>query len=324
MNYVTEIFLKAARRLISAKTTSERHCIDDARQAHRRISELLESSSPCMIARFGSTELNALLNYRSVKNKPSLWDYLSGKSYQWWWNEKGIYQMKNNAGFFPNDIASVEKFCELMISDAKQVDFLGSWLQNEDTFCPHLTDNDKTLLRFLEPYWSDNPWTKSLEGKKILVVHPFAELIESQYHNNRDKLFVNKDILPEFNLITVKAVQSIGGKCEDFKSWFDALKWMEDEIDSKDYDIALIGCGAYGFPLAAHIKRMGKKAVHLGGALQLLFGIIGNRWEDPMYGVREWGIPQGFYSSMINEFWVRPGDVFKPENAESVEGACYW
>lgn len=48
---------------------------------------------------------------------------------------------------------------------------------------------------------------------------------------------------------------------------------MKDEIDKRDYDIALIGCGAYGFPLAAHIKRSGKKAVHLGGALQLLFGI---------------------------------------------------
>lgn len=48
---------------------------------------------------------------------------------------------------------------------------------------------------------------------------------------------------------------------------------MKDEIDKQDYDIALIGCGAYGFPLAAHIKRSGKKAIHLGGALQLLFGI---------------------------------------------------
>lgn len=33
----------------------------------------------------------------------------------------------------------------------------------------------------------------------------------------------------------------------------------------------------YGFPLAAHVKHKGKQAIHLGGTLQLLFGIKGNR-----------------------------------------------
>jgi hypothetical protein len=39
-----------------------------------------------------------------------------------------------------------------------------------------------------------------------------------------------------------------------------------------DFDIAIIGCGAYSFPLAANVKRIGKNSVHLGGASQLLFG----------------------------------------------------
>jgi hypothetical protein len=99
---------------------------------------------------------------------------------------------------------------------------------------------------------------------------------------------------------------------------------MKQEIDKKDYDICLIGCGAYGFPLAAHVKRQGKKAVHLGGALQLIFGIKGKRWEDPHYGVSQWNIPQGYYLSMVNEYWVRPGEDLKPTNAQSVEGGCYW
>ena len=61
-------------------------------------------------------------------------------------------------------------------------------------------------------------------------------------------------------------------------------------LDKQDYDICLIGAGAYGFPLAAHVKRKGKKAIHLGGALQLLFGVKGKRWEDPNYGVNEWNV----------------------------------
>lgn len=46
-------------------------------------------------------------------------------------------------------------------------------------------------------------------------------------------------------------------------------------MDKVEYDVCLIGCGAYGFPLAAHAKRTGHKAIHLGGSLQLLFGIAG-------------------------------------------------
>lgn len=93
---------------------------------------------------------------------------------------------------------------------------------------------------------------------------------------------------------------------------------MKDEIDHQDYNICLIGAGAYGFPLAAHVKRQGKKAVHLGGSLQLLFGIIGKRWENPNYNKHY------DYAALINEYWVRPGAKFQPKNSKKVEEACYW
>jgi hypothetical protein len=100
---------------------------------------------------------------------------------------------------------------------------------------------------------------------------------------------------------------------------------MEDEIDKHEYDVCLIGCGAYGMPLAAHVKRQGKKAVHLGGVLQLLFGIKGNRWEDPYYAVKEWGVPVGAYANLVNRpYWIKPGEYGRPKNADNVEGACYW
>lgn len=57
-------------------------------------------------------------------------------------------------------------------------------------------------------------------------------------------------------------------------------------MDAVDYDIVLLGCGAYGFPLAAYAKRRGKQAIHMGGSLQLLFGIKGKRWEDQNYAIR--------------------------------------
>lgn len=40
---------------------------------------------------------------------------------------------------------------------------------------------------------------------------------------------------------------------------------MEDKIKQIDFDVCIIGCGAYGLPLAAFVKRMGKQAIHLAG-----------------------------------------------------------
>ena len=120
-------------------------------------------------------------------------------------------------------------------------------------------------------------------------------------------------VLPAFELKTIKAVQSIAGEDVPYRDWFEALDSMKAQMDSMDYDIAIIGCGAYGFHLAAHAKRMGKKAVHLGGATQILFGIKGKRWDE---------LPE--VSKFYNEYWVYPSPDETPQNKGRVEGGCYW
>jgi hypothetical protein len=329
MNKISIFTLKALRKIyaktFSVKPLDRPECIQDADTASKLIYDKLMSDKPCMIARFGANELSTMINYLGIKNsRHSIISYIKSKIPEWWWNDWVKNQMYFVAGFFPPTSNNLEKFSELMLEDMKEVDILGSWLTNEKYFQNRLVNIPFIHLRLLEPFWSKFPWTKALQGKSVLVVHPFAELIETQYHENRSKLFSNPNILPLFQLQTVKAVQSLGGVSNGFKDWFEALNWMKQEIDSRDYDICLIGCGAYGFPLAAHVKRQGKKAFHLGGVLQLLFGIKGKRWEDPNYGVAQWNIPYGFYSSMMNEYWLKPGNQLKPKNANSVEGACYW
>lgn len=126
--------------------------------------------------------------------------------------------------------------------------------------------------------------------------------------------------MPEFQLTVIKAVQTAGGGKSEFSDWFAALDYMKRQMDAVDYDICLLGCGAYGFPLAAYAKQCGKKAVHLGGVLQLLFGIKGRRWEtDPGY-IKLHPYAQTYY----NEFWVRPDETEKPQKADGIEGGCYW
>jgi hypothetical protein len=298
----------------------------DPNVANDRIYELLKSGKPCMIARFGANELITVFNYLGItEHRGDAWGYITRKNGPWWWNETMLWQLEHAAGFFPITDDSVSRFCQLMLKDATEVDILGSWLKEETAITDLLKNAYKVALPYLEPWFAEAPWSKALEGKKVLVIHSFDELIKQQYEK-RNHLF-SKEILPSFAaLYTIKAVQSYGenSKTCGFKSWFDALQWMEDEMDKLDYDVCILGCGAYGFPLAAHAKRMGKQAIHLGGVSQVLFGITGSRWLDPMHRVKEWNIPVNYYASLANEYWVRPGEATKPSQANQIEGACYW
>lgn len=284
--------------------------------ANKIVYNAIMDERPLMIARLGSTELSCIVNYLGVKdpsNYKSYKGYITGKTPEWWWNQSLINQMQDWSGFFPAKVEYIERFCQMAINDMKNVDILGSWLKQEQFFTKELFNSKKVMLEDLEPFFTDTPWTYALKGKKVLVVHPFNDTIEFQY--KKRKYLFNNGLLPDFELKTIKAVQSIAKEETPFSDWFEALEFMKLQIANVDFDICILGCGAYGFPLASFIKNMGKKAIHLGGVTQLLFGIKGARWER--YIVYP-------YTNLYNEHWVRPGEKEKPKNANNVEGACYW
>lgn len=166
--------------------------------------------------------------------------------------------------------------------------------------------------RSLEPFYFDDPWSKYLEGKKVLVIHPFTKSIETQY-NIKDKLFTNKKILPNFDLKTLKSIQTSAGSESPYDSWVESLDYMLNEIKKYAFDIALLGCGCYDIPISDKIKNMGKQSIIIGGGLQILFGIKGKRWDR-----------HSVISKLYNENWVRPSEEETPIKFNSVEGGCYW
>ncbi|WP_125722361.1 hypothetical protein [Flavobacterium ustbae] len=280
-------------------------------QASDIIRESLEFDKPCMIARFGSVELDCLEYIRKLEKSliSRSFEYIKGDIDLIGRETNVEYCMQNNAGFFPTDEASLKKFSKLMLDSMKDLDILGSWLHKEKIFEKELAHVRTVGLGDLEPYHHENPWSKVLKGKKVLVIHPFEVSIKSQY-SRREFLFDNIDVLPDFKLITYKPVVSFAGNSlvTGFESWFEALEFMKREIEKIDFEVAIIGCGAYGFPLASYIKKIGKKSVHLGGATQILFGIKGKRWEHESF----------------NDYWIRPSPEERPENFKHVEGGCYW
>lgn len=262
-------------------------------------------NKPILICRYGSNELFTMRNY---------------------FLDKGLYFSKSLkkamcdcAGFYPATNKNMIKFAKMQHELRNEIDILG--IQNrlfEKEYClKYLPKN--TIFAQLDELCGichKNSWTTYLKGKKVLVIHPFVESIKKQYEEKRELLFKNSDFLPEFELITYKAIQSIGDEKQDlpYKDWFEALEKMKKDIAKIDFDIALIGAGAYGIFLAHHCKMLGKQAVHLGGTTQLLFGITGGRWDSQPQMLK--------YANLEN--WIRPNKNEQPKGFKQVEGGCYW
>lgn len=276
-----------------------------AEAGNQRLAQLIAEGKPFAAARFGGTEARTIADV--------LYTQAGGKFGGL--RNRTIADIMKLSGFFPADKAALNRFTQLYLDCCSDIDVLAVW----DVMLQEYLANDCTVqaeftrLAAMDSYLYEAPWTSALEGKRVVVIQPFAETIQSQYARH-DALFENPQTLPSFQLRTVKAVQTLAGEKDTrFASWFDALDYMYDEAMREDFDIALIGCGAYGFPLAARIKRAGKQAVHMGGCLQVLFGIKGARWDN-----------NERTNKFYNDAWVRPAAQEVIKRADEVEGACYW
>lgn len=300
--YISHRFLK--KKYLAGQTLAGRK-IMTIEEAGKILYDKIIEGVPYMVCRFGSVELRMLSDREAVKI--GLKKKIDSENWK---------RLNTNAGFFPNDENYVEEFSSLYCEAMKKIDLIGIWNNRHEDYMikKYSTEAEITVLRALEPWYTSGvPWTAALKGKKVLVIHPFAETIRSQYEK-RETLFKNREILPEFELKTLKAVQTIADeKDERFGTWFEALEYMHQKTREIDFDAAIIGCGAYGLPLAAKIKQDGRQAIHMGGATQILFGIKGARWDA-----------HPIISQLYNENWVRPNEAETVKSYKTIEGGCYW
>ena len=298
ISYIDSRFLHMNYQEKKVKFTN----IISAEECNDLLGEKIDSDEPFMACKFGSTELANVTYY-------SLQPFVTKKR-----KKMVIDKLYTYSGFFPNDYTLLPRFSKVMFDTLTKTDILANCTSIQEQYLlEKYAPTCQPAQGYLTPWDFENPWTSSLKGKKVLVIHPFADTIRNQYER-REKLFENKNVLPEFELHTIKAVQTLADETDvRFSDWFEALDFMCSEAKKIDFDIALIGCGAYGMPLAAKIKEMGKSAIHMGGSLQLLFGICGKRWDDNKK-----------IKTMRNEYWVRPSEAECIKAADLIEGGCYW
>ena len=274
--------------------------IEEADQAGARIQAALRGRHPFCAARMGHVEARLL----------GEWQLCSGR-----WSRATRLEAHANAGVFPVNDNGLRAFAQIYHQALRHVDLLGFWQSQHQAALVSQLEPLPALcpLSALEPFRQLHPWTAALAGRSVLVVHPFAASIQAQYLSHGSGLFADSRVLPPFELQVLRPPVTHAPLTDGCRSWSDALHRLQDTVLAMSFDVALLGCGAYGLPLAAALRCEGRQVIHLGGALQLLFGIRGRRWDDD---------PQ--IQALATPAWIRPSAAETPPVAVEIEGGCYW
>lgn len=219
-----------------------------------------------------------------------------------------------NVGIFPDTDESLDAFCEALIAAASTMDIMGTMGYSGEpaVLNQHAPQARLIPLNSLDPWYFPDPWSRHLAGRRVVVVSPFAETIARQYQR-RAEIWPGTDILPEFQLRTVRMPLSPGLVPPAEPDWQTRLARLKEALDAEPYDVALIGAGGISVLLAAHAKATGRMGFHTGGPTQILFGVRGRRWDV-----------MPFFQERMNDAWVRPDPVDTPPDVVKIERGSYW
>ena len=127
------------------------------------------------------------------------------------------------------------------------------------------------------------------EGKKVLIVSPFSVSLEHQYRR-RNNLIVEYEF-PDFELLTYTSpvTYNLPGDSRETlgvttDNWHQECRRMAGDIAALDFDVALLSCASYSMYLGDYVSQcMGKKAIYLGGILNVYFNVYGGRYDTPFF-----------------------------------------
>lgn len=232
-----------------------------------------------------------------------------------------------NAGIAYPTNSELKRFSTEYCQSLVEMDFMAQWpvsniLNQEDLIRQYGSSVTRLVpLRILDPVQSfvsgvpeEEIWTQALRGKDVLVISQFANTISEQFSKRND--LHQAELLPEFNLQTI-VPPSTNGATFHKGSYLRNLKkfrnQIENEVRNHKVNIAMVSAGAYGLPINAFLKSLGISSIYMGGSLQLLFGIMGNRWREI-----------GSLQSVVTPSWVMAPKENRPFGYQLIEKGSYW
>jgi hypothetical protein len=287
-----------------------------------KILQCFNSNRPFLIGRNGSSEIS-VFNF-----------WFKNLNTHLPWPPSMLLRLNQNFGVWPLTNESLNNWCKDYHAALSQMDGISAgWFKPleaiESAFIKAITPSAFTMpLRCLEPYYvePDLRWTATLADKDVAVVTSFTKTIQNQL-DRIDPLKIwssveaPETILPpaRWHLIKSYFPPNVSGDHETgwlsigITSWEMAVDHLVTEVLKTGATHVIIGCGAIGMNVAGRLRKKGLSVILLGGAVQVLFGIRGKRWQNHDVISRFW-----------NNDWVWPVESERPPNANTVEGACYW
>jgi len=281
-------------------------------ESNEYLRSLMLKNDPFLVSRLGGNECNiAVCDFKQT----SLFHYSFRDRIAAW----------TAAGIFPPMRNTLDNFSKTYIKALKNSDCLAEWpsgLQPNVDFMSNLLDSQIPRINFsvLDIFYCaefvdiDQLWIQNLKNKSVLVVHPFSKSFSMQM--NQIKMVHKKSILPNFNATFYAPPQSNGLKVST-KNYMRHLQSCMEEIQALSkidkFDFALIAAGGYGLPLASYLKNIGICSIYVGGALQLYFGVSGNRWKD-----------RQDLSKYKTDKWLAHPLETPPPGSYLVENKTYW
>lgn len=217
-----------------------------------------------------------------------------------------------NAGLRPRTEESYREFGAILRKSVAETDLMGVWRGAGERDLYRRCGFHGRIGSFfdLDPWFMDEPWSAAMAGKKVFAISPFLRLFKDQLAA-REKIWPGRGVLPEIRLAGYEFPYLIDP--DSTLNWKDVWQDVLEAMKRAEPDVVLAGCGALGLPLVVEAKRMGAVGVHLGGMLQILFGVRGKRYDDA-----------DNYRELVNDAWIRPPESFRPARYQSVEDGCYW
>lgn len=266
------------------------------------IADELSSTRPFSVARLGRTEAR-----------------LCGENYfKKEYSHLTLKQAQFNAGIYPVTPTILDSFAGVYLNSLKNCSLIGYWateyqLPLLSSCISHIPQRTSICFHHtLEPFFHAVPWTSVLKSKKVLLISPFADAAKRNY-DHRDKIFHNRLLLPDFDLIVLNSPVTNGLKpATTSASWQESFSIIVQSTDRIDFDIALVCAGSYSLPLVSHFAMRGQQALHIGGAMQLLFGFFGSRWS-----------PYTSYRNLYREEWLSHPYSSRPPVCHSVDSGDY-
>ena len=280
----------------------KRHSLIPHHEFHNRVVQAVTNGQPLAVGRLGGVEASILMWAEEAANfQPPLCGLFSD-------TRSGA----TNAGIRPRNKESYRVFADLCRGAMEGLDLQGVWSIGYEAVCIGKgTQREFFNVEITGPDGANpNHWLCSLQGKRVLVVSPFDGTIQKQI-SRLAEVWPQSDWMRGTEFRSVSFPYLIDEGCSE--TWWEVYNRIGTIVSRGDYEVALFGCGGLGLPFAHLAKKAGRVGIHLGGHLQLIFGIYGKRHLE-----------QDWHRQHINDTWVRPGVEEVAKTASRVEGGCYW